>query len=64
MNDNRQFFGELDNVTVSFLLLKIGMVYKFPYFFYFEEHFKRNFFFTFFYIVHIDQIYKLLLVFL
>ena len=46
-----------------FLVFKIGMIHKFSYFLCFEEHFKRNFIqplLHFTYIVHIDQIYKLL----
>ena len=49
------------------LVFKIGMMHKLSYFLGFEEHFKRNFFqplLHFIYIVHIDQIYKLLVLFI
>ena len=59
---------ELGNVTTKcFSCLKIGMIHKFSCFLCFEEHFKRNFIqplLHFIYIVHIDQIYKLLLMFI
>ena len=48
-----------------FLVLKIGMIHTFSYFLCFEEHFKRNFIQSllyFIYIVHKDQINKLLLI--
>ena len=53
--------------NASFSCLKIGMIHKFLCFLCFEEHFKRNFIqplLHFAYIVPVDKIYKLLLMFI
>ena len=50
-----------------FFVLKIEMMHRFSYFLCFEEHFKRNFIQSllhFAYIVPVDKIYKLLLMFI
>ena len=36
-NDNRHLLCELGNVTISFFVLKIGMIHKFSYFLCFEH---------------------------
>ena len=51
----------------AFFVLKIEMMHRFSYFLCFEEHFKRNFIqplLHFAYIVPVDKIYKLLLMFI